>query len=130
MASGVRYPLQLSSVSENHAALYEESLQHPEQFWGDLARRRLRWTKEFDQVMDCDMNTGQFKWFIGGVLNVSGERGCSRYSLLRRHLTFQLTWSATLSLRIVEYYCRCTMSLGLFSKLHNGVGVVSLYIHV
>ena len=52
------------------------------------------------------------------------------HSLLRRHLTFQLTWSATLSLRIVEYYCRCTMSLGLFSKLHNRVGVVSLYIHV
>jgi acetyl-CoA synthetase len=44
-------------VSENHTALYEESLKHPEQFWGDLARRRLRWTKEFDQVMDCDMTT-------------------------------------------------------------------------
>ena len=60
-------------VSESHAALYEESLKHPEQFWGDLARKRLRWTKEFDQVMDCDMNSGQFKWFIGGVINVSGR---------------------------------------------------------
>ena len=73
MAGGVSYPLQLSSVTENHAALYEESLKHPEQFWGDLARRRLRWIKEFDQVMDCDMSSGQFKWFLGGVINVSGE---------------------------------------------------------
>ena len=67
------YPLQLASVSENHAALYEESLKNPEQFWGDLARRRLRWIKEFDQVMDCDITKGHFKWFLGGVLNVSGE---------------------------------------------------------
>ena len=70
--AGVSYPLQLSSVSESHASLYEESLKHPEQFWDDLASRRLRWTKKFDQVMDCDMRNGQFKWFVGGSLNVSG----------------------------------------------------------
>ena len=68
------YPLQLSSVSANHAAEYEESLKHPEQFWGHLARTRLRWIKEFDQVMDCHMEKGSFKWFQGGVINVSGER--------------------------------------------------------
>ena len=73
MASGVSYPLQLSSVSESHAALYEESLKQPERFWGDLASRRLRWIKPFDQVMDCDMSSGHFKWFLGGTLNVSGE---------------------------------------------------------
>ena len=73
-ASGsISYPLKLAAVTENHAALYEESLKHPEQFWGDLARRRLRWIKEFDQVMDCDISKGHFKWFLGGVINVSGE---------------------------------------------------------
>jgi len=66
------YPLSLSSVSEKHAAWYEESLKNPEQFWGHLARTRLRWIKEFDQVMDCDMSKGSFKWFIGGVINVTG----------------------------------------------------------
>ena len=73
MAGSVSYPLQLSSVSENHGAIYEESLKNPEAFWGDLARRRLRWIKEFDQVMDCDMSKGSFKWFLGGVLNVAGK---------------------------------------------------------
>ncbi len=70
--SSVNYPLQLSSVSADHGALYEESVKNPEGFWGDLARRRLTWFKDFDQVMDCDMNKGQFKWFIGGEINVSG----------------------------------------------------------
>ena len=69
----VSYPLNLAFESDKHAAWYEESLRHPEQFWGHLARTRLRWIKEFDQVMDCDMDSGQFKWFLGGVINVSGE---------------------------------------------------------
>ena len=72
-SSAVRYPLQLATVSENHATLYEESLKHPEQFWGDLARRRLRWVKEFDQVMDCDMKMGRISWFNRGILNVTGQ---------------------------------------------------------
>ena len=71
-SSAVSYPLRLSSVSENHAAVYNESLDNPEAFWGDLARNRLRWMKEFDQVMDCDMSEGRFSWFNGGKLNVSG----------------------------------------------------------
>ena len=73
LSSSVTYPLQLASVSENHAALYEESLKNPQRFWGDLARRRLLWMKEFDQVMDCDMQEGKISWFNGGKLNVTGE---------------------------------------------------------
>jgi acetyl-CoA synthetase len=60
-------------VTENHGAIYEESLNNPETFWGDLARNRLRWFKEFDQVMDCNMNEGRLSWFNGGKINVSGE---------------------------------------------------------
>ena len=78
-SSAVTYPLQLSSVSENHAAVYEESLKNPEAFWGDLARNRLRWIKEFDQVMDCDMKEGRLSWFNGGKINVSGGFGLFIY---------------------------------------------------
>lgn len=63
---------QLSSVSPDHAAIYKESVENPQRFWGDLGRRRLKWFKLFDQVMDCDMDKGEFKWFIGGKINVSG----------------------------------------------------------
>lgn len=67
----VSYPLQLSSVSPDHAALYAESLENPEAFWGDLARRRLSWFREFQQVMDCDMHEGRISWFNGGKINAS-----------------------------------------------------------
>ena len=74
-SSGVSYPLQLSSVSRDHAALYEESLRNPKDFWGHLAKTRLRWFREFDQVMDCDMEKGKINWFNGGKINASGKVG-------------------------------------------------------
>jgi acetyl-CoA synthetase len=42
-------------------------------FWGTLARLRLRWNRDFQQVSDCNMETGSFRWFLGGQLNVSGK---------------------------------------------------------
>ena len=69
----VSYPLKLASVSTNYQALYKESISNPEGFWGDIAKKKLHWYKVFDQVMDCDMEKGEFKWFIGGELNVSGN---------------------------------------------------------
>ena len=71
--SSLLYPLQPKHINPNHDALYEESLNNPERFWGDLAKQRLRWSKEFDTVMDCDMHKGKINWFLGGKLNVSGK---------------------------------------------------------
>ena len=84
-SGSVEYPIQLSSVSPNHAALYEESLSNPQGFWGDLARRRLRWFKEFDQVMNCDMEQGKISWFNGGKINVSGIKWCDMHCTTRIH---------------------------------------------
>ena len=69
----VSYPIQLSWINANHDAIYQESLSNPDRFWGDLARRRLRWIREFDQVSDCDMRKGNISWFNGGILNVTGS---------------------------------------------------------
>ena len=73
-SSKVTYPIQLASVSENHADLYRESVEQPERFWRDFAKSRLRWVKDFYQVMDCDMSGERINWFSGGRINVSGER--------------------------------------------------------
>ncbi len=70
--SNVSYPVQLASVTPQHEALYRESLEHPERFWGDLARSRLRWMKDFTTTMDCDMSGDRINWFLGGKINVSG----------------------------------------------------------
>ena len=72
--------MELKHVSEDHAAWYRESLEHPDLFWGELARARLRWSKEFDRVQDCDLTQGRLQWFIGGQLNVSGEQWLDEHS--------------------------------------------------
>uniref|UniRef100_T1JJS3 Acetyl-coenzyme A synthetase n=1 Tax=Strigamia maritima TaxID=126957 RepID=T1JJS3_STRMM len=56
---------------KTHEDLYEFSLRHPARFWATLAKSRLSWYKEFDNVIDCDMKNGRFNWFSGGLLNVT-----------------------------------------------------------
>ena len=60
-------------MNADFTTTYKESIQNPEKFWGDLARKCLRWEKPFEKVMDCDMEKGEIKWFTGGRLNVSGD---------------------------------------------------------
>lgn len=62
----------LATVSDSHDYWYKESIERPEEFWGKLAKERLRWMKPFDTVMNCDMNKASFRWFEGGQLNLSG----------------------------------------------------------
>lgn len=99
------YPVDLAHVSSSNADWYEESLANPEQFWSDLARQRLRWIKDFDTVMDCDMNEGRISWFLGGVLNVSGEEGVARVSVCyEREVVSQRTvWTVTLKRTLTEW---------------------------
>ena len=46
--------MELKHVSEDHAAWYRKSLGTPDLFWSELARARLRWTREFDRVPPKD----------------------------------------------------------------------------
>ena len=79
---GVNYPLDLFHDDPRNADLYRESLANPDAFWGDLAKRRIRWMREFEKVKEVDMETGSIKWFLGGQLNVSGViSACSIYPL-------------------------------------------------
>jgi len=55
-----------------YSQLYKESMENPERFWGSLARQSLNWIRDFDHVMDCDMEEGRITWFLGGKLNVTG----------------------------------------------------------
>jgi hypothetical protein len=58
---------------KSHKDLYDFSLANPEEFWGRLAKSRLKWFDDFDTVKDCDMKTGQISWFLNGKINVSGR---------------------------------------------------------
>jgi acetyl-CoA synthetase len=51
-----------------------------EGFWAERAEALVSWSRPWDSVYEGDMHKPEFKWFVGGKLNVS-------YNCLDRHLT-------------------------------------------
>jgi acetyl-CoA synthetase len=66
---------QIKSLAE-YDALYKESVEQPEKFWGRVAQD-LHWFKKWDRVLEW--NAPWAKWFLGGELNLS-------YNCLDRHV--------------------------------------------
>ncbi|HXX88374.1 MAG TPA: acetate--CoA ligase [Candidatus Acidoferrum sp.] len=56
---------------------WEKSIKNPEEFWAEKAKA-IDWFRTWDKVLD-DSNPPFFKWFSGGILNIS-------YNALDRHL--------------------------------------------
>ena len=48
--------------------LYQQSIEDPEKFWADEAKK-LKWFKKWKQVLD-DSEKPFYKWFTGGKINV------------------------------------------------------------
>ena len=53
---------------DEYRALYRESIDHPEAFWGKMAEG-LHWFKKWDKVLEW--NSPNAKWFVGAKLNVA-----------------------------------------------------------
>jgi len=64
---------------DEYEKLYRESIDDPDTFWARQAKRYLIWQKDWDSVLDYDMNEARIEWFKGGVLNAS-------YNCLDRHM--------------------------------------------
>jgi acetyl-CoA synthetase len=64
---------------EEYDRMYRDSLDKPDQFWGEQAAKYLSWDKKWDTVLKYDFVEGDIKWFDGGILNVS-------YNCLDRHI--------------------------------------------
>ena len=65
--------------SKRYTELHKRSLEDPERFWAEEARR-LDWYKTWDRVLDWDPPYA--RWFVGGKLNAS-------YQCVDRHVK---TW--------------------------------------
>ncbi len=65
----------LKSLAE-YEALYQESVEEPERFWGRVAGD-LHWFKKWEKVLEW--NPPWAKWFVGGEINLS-------YNCLDRHV--------------------------------------------
>ncbi|MCU7651012.1 acetate--CoA ligase [Pseudomonas piscis] len=76
-ADAVRQAAQLSQ--DDYLHLYRQSIEQPELFWAEQAKRFLHWSQPWTEVHRHDSRTGQASWFRGGQLNVS-------YNCIDRHL--------------------------------------------
>ncbi|MBV6664314.1 acetate--CoA ligase [Pseudomonas yamanorum] len=76
-ADAVRRAAQLSQ--ENYQRLYRQSVEQPDTFWAEQAKRFLDWSTPWQTVQTSDIKTGAAQWFAGGQLNVS-------YNCIDRHL--------------------------------------------
>ena len=54
-----------------YESMYRQSVENPDEFWAEQARKFLTWDKEWDQVSDYDFRAGKASWFSGGTLNVT-----------------------------------------------------------
>ena len=49
---------------------YQESVENPEKFWGEIAGQFL-WRKKWESVLQWDFSKPEVKWFVNGKLNIS-----------------------------------------------------------
>lgn len=57
--------------SDTYNSMYTQSVQNPEEFWGQQAQR-LTWFRKWDQVKKTSFHKPvSIEWFLGGKLNVS-----------------------------------------------------------
>lgn len=64
---------------DEYKALYKESLDNADAFWGQKAKEYLVWQKDWDTVLNYDFHKATIEWFKGGVLNAS-------YNCLDKHV--------------------------------------------
>ncbi|WAJ71147.1 acetate--CoA ligase [Catenovulum adriaticum] len=59
-------------TNEQYQSLYQESIDNPEQFWAEQAKR-LNWFTPFDKIKNTSYQPNQvsINWFEGGELNAS-----------------------------------------------------------
>ncbi|UTW45126.1 acetate--CoA ligase [bacterium SCSIO 12696] len=56
-----------------YQAMYRQSLDDPDGFWGEQARQFLQWHQPWQTVSQYDLSKGEAKWFDGGKLNVASN---------------------------------------------------------
>ncbi len=57
--------------ASQYKALYQQSIDHPDEFWAEQARAYLTWETPWHTVRHFDFHSGTAEWFAGGKLNVT-----------------------------------------------------------
>lgn len=59
--------------------LYKHSIDNPDEFWGEQAKKQLDWFQPFNKVSSGSFEEGDIKWFLNGKMNAC-------YNCVDRHL--------------------------------------------
>lgn len=76
------YPVLLTDTyinQEQYKELYQRSLEEPEGFWGEQAKKYITWFEPSEKVLQGGFDLVDVVWYAGGKLNAS-------YNCLDRHL--------------------------------------------
>lgn len=85
MSETTLYPVPESFQKNAHIdkstyqALYQKSVDHPDEFWAEQANTFLSFDKPWQSVCEYEFSQGKAEWFKGAKLNVS-------YNCIDRHL--------------------------------------------
>lgn len=55
---------------EEYQKVYQESVKNPEKFW-DKEAESFTWFQKWSKVLEYEFNEANFKWFVGGKLNIT-----------------------------------------------------------
>jgi acetyl-CoA synthetase len=66
-------------TEQRYQGMYRRSVEDPEGFWSEQAKRFVSWSEPWNRVLDWDFNKGHLRWFEGGKLNAC-------YNCVDRHL--------------------------------------------
>ncbi|GAB6067017.1 acetate--CoA ligase [Methylothermus subterraneus] len=102
--------------------MYAKSLEDPDGFWAEQARRFVTWEREWQTVSDWDFTTARIRWFEGGKLNAC-------YNCLDRHLKSRgdqtaLIWESDdpqFSRSLT--YCELHTEVGKFANVLKRLGI-------
>jgi len=76
--AGATHPPAHVTDLDHYNEMYKESIEKPDQFWGNLARELLTWSKPFKTVRSGSFKYGDAAWFLEGELNAC-------YNMVDRH---------------------------------------------
>jgi len=77
---------------QDYHDMYKASVETPDAFWAEQAKRFLQWSQPFHKVSEWDFTEGKAAWFIGGKLNVSVN--CLDRHLPQRASQTAIIWEA------------------------------------
>lgn len=86
----MRKPQSIQSLEARNLA-YQQSIENPEAFWGDIAEQ-FTWQHKWDRVLDWNFEEPRVRWFDGAQLNIT--ENCLDRHLVDKAEDLALIWES------------------------------------